>query len=188
MPSAAKVNKQMILDCALQMLIRDGYEASKFKSLAKELGCATPPISWHFGRMEGLRKELTDYAQAYADKKVLSSAGMGMMAFINVSKDYIDIAFDEPNLFKFLYMSGSGGPKALISGGASGAAIDQMARSMKIPRDNVSRFYLNTMIYTHGLACFAAAGVLTATKEQIVDMINETAHVFLVQAANKAKN
>jgi len=44
------------------------------------------------------------------------------------------------------------------------------------------------MIYTHGLACFAAAGVLTATKEQVVDMINETAHVFLVQAANKAKN
>lgn len=43
-----------------------------------------------------------------ANKKMLS-ASEGMSAFSNVGLGYIDIAFDEPNLFLYLYMSGESG-------------------------------------------------------------------------------
>ena len=48
MPSSPKIPKELILEYALKMLIRDGYAALNIKALAKEIGCSTQPISWHF--------------------------------------------------------------------------------------------------------------------------------------------
>lgn len=47
MGSIARIPKDQILDAALKMLIRDGYDSINIKTLAKELGCSTQPISWH---------------------------------------------------------------------------------------------------------------------------------------------
>ena len=41
------------------------------------------------------------------------------------------------------------------------------------------------MIYTHGLACFAASGVITSSKEEIIKMVNQAALTFLSQAGAK---
>ena len=45
------VSKEVILDSALAMLIRDGYSSINIKSLAAEIGCSTQPIVWHFENM-----------------------------------------------------------------------------------------------------------------------------------------
>ncbi len=49
------ISKEVILDAALKMLIRDGYASVNVKTLAAEIGCSTQPIVWHFENMEGLR-------------------------------------------------------------------------------------------------------------------------------------
>ena len=108
MPSSPKIPKETILQHALEMLIQNGYASINIKALAKRIGCSTQPISWHFGNMENFRNALTEYALDYANKKMLS-ASEGMSAFSNVGIGYIDIAFDEPNLFRYLYMSGESG-------------------------------------------------------------------------------
>ena len=41
------------------------------------------------------------------------------------------------------------------------------------------------MIYTHGLACFVASGVITATKEEVIKMVNQAALTFLSQSGVK---
>lgn len=56
MPSSPKIPKEMILNAALTMLIRDGYSALNIKALAEELHCSTQPISRHFGNMEGFER------------------------------------------------------------------------------------------------------------------------------------
>ncbi len=108
MPTSPKIPKETILQHALDMLIRDGYSSINIKTLAKRIGCSTQPISWHFGNMENFRNALTEYALDYANEKMLS-ASEGMSAFSNVGIGYINLAFDEPNLFRYLYMSGESG-------------------------------------------------------------------------------
>lgn len=186
MPSSPKIPKETILKHALDMLIRDGYSALNIKAVAKEIGCSTQPISWHFGNMEGFRKALTEYALNYANQKMLSSAE-GMTAFSNVGLRYVDLAFDEPNLFRYLYMSGdsgyhAGGFDMFTSVGENAVMVEQISKQLGIPMENVGAFFRNTMIYTHGLACFVVSGLIKATKEELYAMVNQGAYGFMLQA------
>ena len=104
MGSIARIPKDQILDAALKMLIRDGYDSINIKTLAKELGCSTQPISWHFGSMPNLRKELTEAAFQYADKKMIPPPDdvVAIDRFREMGNRYVDLAYDEPNLARFL--------------------------------------------------------------------------------------
>lgn len=186
MPSSPKIPKETILQHALEMLIQNGYASINIKALAKRIGCSTQPISWHFGNMENFRNALTEYALDYANKKMLS-ASEGMSAFSNVGIGYIDIAFDEPNLFRYLYMSGesgyhAGGFDIFTTADANSAMIEQIAKQLGISADKVNDFFRNTIIYTHGLACFVVSGLIKATKEELYAMVNQGAYGFMMQA------
>lgn len=186
MPSNPKIPKETILRHALEMLIQDGYASINIKSLAKRIGCSTQPISWHFGNMENFRNALTKYALDYANKQMLS-ASEGISAFSNVGTGYIDMAVDEPNLFRYLYMSGesgyhAGGFEILTTADANAAMIKQIAKQFGISADKVNDFFRNTIIYTHGLACFVVSGLINATKEELYAMVRQGANGFMLQA------
>ncbi len=57
------ISREVILDAALKILIRDGYAGVNVKTLAKEIGCSTQPIVWHFENMDGLRLALSAHAR-----------------------------------------------------------------------------------------------------------------------------
>ncbi len=186
MPTSPKIPKEMILQHALDMLIQDGYSSINIKTLAKRIGCSTQPISWHFGNMENFRKALTEYALDYANKKMLSDSE-GISAFSNVGIGYIDIAFDEPNLFRYLYMSGesgyhAGGFDIFVTADTNFAMIEQIANQLETSADRVSDFFRNTIIYTHGLACFVVSGLIKSTKEELYDMVKQGADRYMLQA------
>ena len=186
MPTTPKIPKETILQHALEMLIRDGYSSINIKTLAKKIGCSTQPISWHFGNMENFRNALTEYALNYANSKMLS-ASEGMLGFSNVGVGYIDLAFDEPKLFRYLYMSGesgyhAGGFDILTTADTNSAMIEQIANQLGTSADKVSEFFRNTIIYTHGLACFVVSGLIKSTKEELYAMVEQGADGFLLQA------
>lgn len=186
MPTSPKIPKETILQHALDMLIEEGYSAINIKTLAKRIGCSTQPISWHFGNMENFRNALTEYALNYANEKMLS-ASEGMLAFSNVGIGYIDLAFDEPNLFRYLYMSGesgyyAGGFEILTMADTNSAMIEQIANQLGTSADKVSKFFRDTIIYTHGLACFVVSGLIKSTKEELYAMVEQGADGFLLQA------
>ena len=41
------ISRDMILEAALKILIRDGYAAVNIKTIASEIGCSTQPVVWH---------------------------------------------------------------------------------------------------------------------------------------------
>ena len=44
MARKTQISKEVILEAALKMLIRDGYSAINIKTLSKEIGCSTQPL------------------------------------------------------------------------------------------------------------------------------------------------
>lgn len=186
MARKTQISKEIILEAALKMLIRDGYSAINIKTLSKEIGCSTQPLVWHFENMDGLRKALAEYALNYANEKMRSNTN-GMEAFANVGMSYIEIAIEQPRLFSYLYMSGESGFIAgnldvFTTADENSLMVEQIALQLKIPREKVSAFYRDMMIYTHGLASFIASGLIKATKEEVKQMIHHFSEELLLQA------
>lgn len=186
MPSSPKIPRELILENALKMLIRDGYSALNIKALAKEIGCSTQPISWHFGNMEGLRTALAEYALNYANDKMTPSAEDATDAFVQVGIAYIQIALLEPNLFKFLYMNGDSrfslpDFEALKSYDGHRELVKKFSAAYHTSEEKIGRYIQHTVIYTHGIATLVAAGIVKASGEEIMQMIDYAGNSFRIQ-------
>ena len=142
MARKTQISKEVILEAALRMLIRDGYAAINIKTLSKEIGCSTQPLVWHFGNMEGLRKALAAYALEYSNSKMRPTAENALAAFEQVGAAYIQIAVAAPNLFRFLYLEGySGLPSdqldALITDSDNAALVKRISKEFNITKSSI---------------------------------------------------
>jgi len=178
------ISKEVILEAALKMLIRDGYASVNVKTLASEIGCSTQPIVWHFENMGGLRQALSEYAMVYAEKKAASSYENKLESFEFPGRAYVKMALKEPNLFKFLYLGENpvGKPHNLkdIGGAKNKEMIARIAEQTGLNEDQVIRFVRNTIIYSHGIATMLATGVLKGTEKEMMEMINNAADAFIL--------
>ena len=180
------ITREVILDAALKMLIRDGYASVNVKTLAKEIGCSTQPVVWHFENMEGLRLALSQYAKEYAAKKAVSGFENELQSFEFLGRSYVRMALKEPNLFKFLYLGESpmGKPYDLKNIGRSKShkeMIAKMCEQTGLGEEQVLRFVRNTLIYSHGIATMVATGVFKGTEKEMMTMINDAADAFILR-------
>ncbi len=180
------VSKDMILDAALKILIRDGYAAVNIKSIAAEAGCSTQPIAWHFENMDGFRMTLAEYCREYAANKSKLKKGNAVDAFEHMGESYVKLAINEPNLFKFLYLGESplGKPYELkdISGARENEEmIKSIAEITQLSFEQAARVVKNTVIYSHGIATMVATGVYKASKKELMSMIKAASEAFLLK-------
>ena len=178
------ISKEVILEAALKMLIRDGYESVNVKTLAAEIGCSTQPVVWHFGNMDGLRRALSEYAMAYAAGKAASDFDNKLESFEFLGRSYVRMALKEPNLFKFLYLGGNplGKPYNLkdVGSAKNKEMIAMIAGQTGLNEEHVIRFVRNTVIYSHGIATMLATGVLKGTEKEMMELINNAADAFIL--------
>ena len=184
MARKATISREVILEAALKMLIRDGYSSVNVKTLAAEIGCSTQPIVWHFENMEGLRMALAEYAMMYAAKKAVSNYDDKIESFEYLGRAYVKMAFKEPNLFRFLYLGENpmGKPYSLKDVGSkkNKDMIAKISAQTGLGEEKVIRFVRNTIIYSHGIATMIATGVLKGTEKEIMRMINDAADAFII--------
>lgn len=185
MPSSPKVPKEKILKTALELLIDSGYENVNIKAIAQRLHCSTQPISWQFGNMEGLRQALAGYALDYAKAKMLPTDD-GLNGFAHVGAGFVDLAFDEPHLFRYLYYGDSkyriGGLENIASIRNNAQTIDGIAAALRIDREAAALFLTNTVIYSTGILSMVVSGVLQCDRATVKTMINGATNAFLLQA------
>lgn len=157
-----KIDKNMILEAAFELLDEGGIEAVAIKSIAAKLGCSTQPISWHFGSMMELKKELFFYTadRLYGDLASKMEGKPAFEAFFVSGVHYISLACDHPNSFRFLNVDPP--EKTIgerINGNASifASVFDKEAASMisreyNIPDETINEAVRDVVIYAHGLA------------------------------------
>lgn len=179
------ISKEVILEAALNMLIRDGYTSVNVKTLASEIGCSTQPIVWHFENMEGLRLALSEYAMEYAAKKAVSGFENKLESFEFLGRSYVKMALKEPNLFKFLYLGENpmGKPYNLKDIGRvrNKEMIDMISGQTGLNEEQVIRFVRNTVVYSHGIATMLATGMLKGTEKEMMNLINNAADAFMLR-------
>ncbi len=178
MPRSVQITKEKILAAALDILIRNGYSAVNIKSIAKELECSTQPIAWQFGNMENMRDALTQEAVAYANQKMMSASKDCVTAFWQIGYAYINLAFDTPNLFRFVYMGESksycrGGFDSILTDGGNAILIDKLSEYLGVSKEQTNVLFQRMIVYTHGIVSLVVAGVLNCSKEQVYKIVKD---------------
>ena len=184
MARKATITKEMILDTALKILIRDGYEAVNIKTIAQELNCSTQPVVWHFSNMEDLRISLAAYAEEYASEKAQSSGKKAESRFEMLGNAYVRMALHEPNLFKYLYLGGSPLGKKyrmndILAGDTNKKLIAALAEELDLTTEQAFRCVRDTIIYVHGITTMVATGVFKASKKELMKLINDAADGYV---------
>ena len=176
MPRSVQITKEKILTAALDVLIREGYSAVSIKSIARELNCSTQPIAWQFGNMDNMREALTMEAVTYANKKMMPTSTDCIEAFWQIGYGYINLAFDTPNLFRFVYMGESknycrGGFNSILTDKGNAVLIDKLYQYLNISKEQADMLFQRMIVYTHGMVSLVVAGVLNCTKEQVYSIV-----------------
>ena len=110
--------------------------------------------------------------------------GSALAAFEKSGWGAIDLAINEPNLFRFLYMGESGrkaegGFLSLPKSEDSEIIRSRLAQLLEITPQDAERFMTTMILYTQGVATMIAAKIVRDDRETIHRMVRETGFVFL---------
>ncbi len=184
MPSSPKIQKEVILKTAMDLLIREGYGAINIKTVATELGCSTQPISRQFGSMDGFRKELLTYC-IYQMKPFFCVTGDRVSEIVTgIAKGYVTLAFDFPNLYKYFYMSEHEEEKmsTLVQNLRSdnySKIIEMLHEEYAMSEAHAKEYMSNLNFYVHGIASYVAVGFEEASKQEVMDKVQRVSESLL---------
>lgn len=172
-----QITKETMLQAAYEILKEEGYSAVNIKSIAARVGCSTQPISWQFGNMQGLRKELYLYAsgQIFGNLEAIISKKNVMEAFFETGKKYISNAYEYPNVFRFMCVDD---PGDIAEGGSSFAELlgddlikEMLVKETGLAREIIDKIVTDVIIYTHGLAVLLLWDEIKIEKKIVYEMI-----------------
>ena len=165
MPPVQKITREKVLNAAFELLRAEGIENINARGLAKAMGCSTQPIFSVYENMGELKAELIELA----DQKYLpyfNAIPRDQTFILNAGIHYVGFALDEPHLFRFLFMSDNPSSQRLMD--FIGESDDSHQRGR--------RASLHIALYAHGLATMLIDNKLSATRQEVKEMLSEVFH------------
>ena len=106
-----KFTKEEMTAAALRVVRAKGIAGLTAKTMADELGTSTQPIFTGFGSMDSVRQEVYVAAMRVYDR--YTDAGLKeKIPFLGVGMQYIRFAREEPELYRFLFLTPAQGQES----------------------------------------------------------------------------
>lgn len=182
-----QITKEIILEAALQKLIREGYAAINIKSLAGEIGCSTQPIVWHFENMQKFRQEFFNHCLRYARAQFAQWNGSLDDLLEETARGYVTIASRMPHLFRFVFVdhkdeSKNSAMAQELQQDSTGKIIGLLCREKGLTEAQAASFLMDYEFYIHGIASYTAGGFCNYSEEEVIRMVNRAREAFLDSA------
>ena len=169
MPAPKKIEKEAIIDAALEVLRDGGFSAINARSVAKQLGCSTQPIYVSFKSMEELKTALTERAVQMHTQRVRASlqAHEGNDSrYSSYGMGFVKFAAEEKQLFRWLYLEGRQlGPyqNDILLPEVIADIVEEFGYSEDVAR----RFHQDMIYFSYGLAILANTDHLHLSEQEL---------------------
>ena len=169
MPPRAKITREMIVDAAVEVVRRHGFEEVNARTVASMLRCSTQPVMYHFGSIDSLKRA----AYALADRmhsEYMMNIPPGRDPVLGIGLNYIRFAVEEPQLFRFLFQSGYAEENSLLEmTGSDGLApvLEAMKEGSGLSMEKTREIFLTVALFAHGYASLIANNHLEYDEETI---------------------
>lgn len=191
MPGVRKIQKEEIINAAVDIIRESGIESLQARTIAKRLNCSTQPIFYQFANMEELKKEvfkkITDIYTSY-----LTIDSNMSHQYKESGKGYIRFAKEEPKLFSIMLMSENDckAEKLLVSNREVYKNILKYVMEATGIKDEekARKFHLKMWIFTHGIATMIATKTCDISNEEISNMLtDEFKALMLLERGEKSE-
>lgn len=184
-----QITREMILEAAFEILDESGIGSVAIKNIAARLNCSTQPVSWQFGSMQELKKELFWYSarKFSADMERLMKGRPAIEAFFVTGMNYISIACDHPNVFRFVNVDDPmdsigerlNGDTSIFAMQFDEVSAGLLAKEYGMTEETASEIIRDTVLYTHGLAVMMMYDNYRLPKETACEMIYRVGERFM---------
>lgn len=185
MPPKQRFTRKEVIDAALNLVRKNGIGAVTARAVAEALGSSSRPIFTIFTNMEDLIDEVYHEAKKIYNEYVKRGLAYEI-PFKGVGQEYIKFAVEEPKLFSLLFMTENGKipdtKSALAELDDNSSDILSTIKEQYGLNEEASRtLYLESWIFTHGIATLLAKDVCTFTGEEISSMLTDVCQGIIMK-------
>ena len=178
-----RITKEMVVSVAFEIARSDGMEQVMVKSIAEKIGCSVQPIYSYCKNMEGLRQDVTqkvcsfigEYVKTHIDKDDI---------FTSTGRTYIQLAKEEPHLFKIFILhkrDGIASLEDLYQSEASPDTAEFISKKLDINIEQAKKLHLNMLIYTIGIGTIFSVTTPGISADEIYEQQEAAYNAFLSQ-------
>ncbi len=158
MPPRTKINKERILQAAIEVARQRGFENINARTVSEKLDCSTQPVMYHFSTIENLKKAV--YRQVdRLHTEYLMNTPPGTDPVSGIGMNYIRFAVEEPQLFRFLFQSGYGEETNLLEMVDSPELVpvlEAMREGTGLDMRQTRNVFITVALFAHGYASIIA--------------------------------
>lgn len=176
-----KITKEMVVDAAFELARIGGIEQVMVKNIAEKLGCSVQPIYSYCKNMEGLRKDVAKQAQQLIQQYVADHIDKNDL-FRSTGRAYIQIAKEEPNIFKLFIFQERKNISSLDDfyySQANPQMAQAIANHLDISIERAKQLHLDMLIYTIGIGAIFAVTTPGIPIDEIYSQQERAYQIFL---------
>ena len=162
MPPRTRITREMILDAAVAVVRRDGFEGVNARTVSQELRCSTQPVMYHFATIEELKRSAYEQADRLHSEYMMTVPPEQDL-ILGIGLNYVRFAVEEPQLFRFLFQSGYAPESdllAMIDSPELLGVLDAMQAGSGLDRKQTKDVFLTVAMFAHGCASLIANNAL----------------------------
>lgn len=181
-----RITKETIVNAAFEIARKSGMDQVMVKNIADKIGCSVQPIYSYCKNMDGLRQDVAEQINHYIQGYVAAHIDKDDL-FRSMGKAYIQLAKDEPHMFKIFILhrrDGISSLDGLYRAQANPHMAEFIADKLGISMDSAKQLHLNMMIYTIGIGTVFAVTTPGISTDEIYKQQEAAYEAFLQQALN----
>lgn len=189
MPPKAKITRDMIVDAAVEIVRRDGFETINARTVSGFLRCSTQPVMYHFDTIDSLKRAAFQKADQLHSMYMMDIPP-GQDPVLGIGLNYIRFAVEEPQLFRFLFQSGYAEESSILEMIDSEELIpvlNTMQEGAGLGMEHTREVFLTVALFAHGYASIIANNGLEFDEQLIAKHLENCWNGAVYAAAHPEK-
>lgn len=179
-----RITKEMVVNAAFEIARNSGMEQVMVKNIANKMGCSVQPIYSYCKNMEGLRQDVIEQVNRFIQEYIMGHIKKDDL-FRSTGKSYIQLAQEEPHLFKIFILHQREGISSLddlYQLEANPHTAEIIAKELNISIEQAKQLHLNMLIYTIGIGTIFSVTTPGISADEIYTQQEVAYEAFMKQA------
>jgi AcrR family transcriptional regulator len=172
--------KEHILQAAIEIVEKDGFNKFTARNIAKHMNISTQPIYLEFKNMDDLKETVLVHIFNHLFKDVFPNEITGD-PLVDIALNFVNYSNENPRIFRALYVEESGLGYKIYDRSFTEfrELVKRSPKYQEVDEVHIEALHIRTWIVATGLAVLTSSGIFKPTQEQMSQMLSDLIKAIL---------